>query len=93
MHAVSRLLQNLWQDDRGFIVSAEIVLVGTIGVLSMVVGLSTVARAITEELADMAEAFDSVNQGDDSDRGQGRRRDRNRFAINDRNDVSDIVAR
>lgn len=93
MHAIGELLKKIWRDENGFIVSAEIVLVGTIGVLSMVVGLSTVSRSITDEMADMADAFNSVNQGNDSGRGQGRRRDRNRFASNDRIDASDIVAR
>lgn len=93
MNTIKSLIQSLWQDEHGFIVSAEIILVGTIGVLSMVVGLSTVSRSITNELDDMADAFNSVNQGNDSGRGQGRRRDRNRFASNDRIDASDIVAR
>ena len=56
--AVARLLV----DESGFIVSAELILIGTIAVLSMVVGLSEVASAINQELEDVASAFGAVNQ-------------------------------
>jgi Flp pilus assembly pilin Flp len=56
------LARAFWKDEHGFIVSAELVLVGTIAVLSMVVGLSTVSRSINNELFDIANAFDAVNQ-------------------------------
>ena len=56
------LLTNLYRDDAGFIVSAELILVSTIAVLSMVVGLSEVASAVNQELEDVASAFGSINQ-------------------------------
>lgn len=59
--SVSLALQ-LWNDDAGFIVSAELVLVATLTVLSMVVGLSEVAHGINQELEDVASAFGRVNQ-------------------------------
>lgn len=74
MKIVKSLLSAFWKDERGFIVSAELVLIGTIAVLSMVVGLSAVSRAITNELIDMAQSFDSVNQNDGHDR-YGRQND------------------
>lgn len=52
----------LWNDDAGFIVSAELVLITTIAVLAMVVGLSEVAHAVNQELEDVASAFGSINQ-------------------------------
>jgi hypothetical protein len=52
----------LMQDECGFIVSAELVLIATVGVLSMIVGLSEVALNINNELEDVASAFGSVNQ-------------------------------
>ncbi|MEK6261358.1 MAG: branched-chain amino acid aminotransferase [Planctomycetota bacterium] len=52
----------LWNDEAGFIVSAELVLIATIAVLAMVVGLSEVANALNQELEDVASAFGSVNQ-------------------------------
>jgi hypothetical protein len=57
------LVRALWKDEKGFIVSAELVLVGTIAVLSMVVGLTSVSQAINNELFDIASAFNAVNQG------------------------------
>ena len=53
----------LVNDEAGFIVSAELVLVATIAVLSMVVGLSQVSNSINNELNDVANAFGSLNQG------------------------------
>lgn len=53
---------NLLNDDAGFIISAELILVSTIVVLGMVVGLSEVSNAINQELEDVASAFGSVNQ-------------------------------
>ena len=56
------LMTQLLNDDNGFIVSAELVLVTTIAVLSMVVGLSEVANNVTQELEDVGAAFGSINQ-------------------------------
>ena len=52
----------LINDEAGFIVSAELVLVATIGVLSLVVGLSEVAFNINQELEDVGSAFGGINQ-------------------------------
>lgn len=56
------LALKLWQDEAGFLVSAEMVLISTIVVLGMVVGLAEVSSAINQELEDVASAFGSVNQ-------------------------------
>lgn len=56
------LANRFWNDQRGFIVSAELVLVATIGVLAMVVGLSEVALNVNNELEDVGSAFASMNQ-------------------------------
>jgi len=58
MHLCSQLLN----DEAGFIASAELILIATIVVISMVVGLSEVSFAINSELNDVASAFGSVNQ-------------------------------
>ena len=59
-------MKNLWQrllkDETGVIVSSELALVGTVGVLGMVVGLESVATAVTQELTDLSSAFRSLNQ-------------------------------
>ena len=56
------LITNLYNDQAGFIVSAELVLISTISVLGLVVGLSELASAVNQELEDVASAFGSMNQ-------------------------------
>jgi len=56
------MLKKLWNDEAGLIVSAELALVLTIGVLAMVVGLSEVAVAVNTELNDISNAIGSLNQ-------------------------------
>ena len=56
------LLTNLKNDEAGFIVSAELVLVATIAVLGLIVGLSEVAWNVNEELEDVGAAFNCVDQ-------------------------------
>jgi hypothetical protein len=52
----------LLNDENGFIVSSELVLVATIAVLALVVGLSEVAVAVNTELNDLSNAFGALNQ-------------------------------
>jgi hypothetical protein len=59
---MSRLCTQFWNDEAGFIVSAELILISTIAVLSLVVGLTEVASGINQELEDVATAFGSINQ-------------------------------
>lgn len=59
MHA---LLNNLINDEAGFIVSAELVIVATVGVLAMIVGLSEVGFNVNSELEDIGSAIGSMNQ-------------------------------
>ena len=56
------LFTQLMNDEAGFIVSAELILVATISVLSMIVGLSEVAIGVNQELEDVGSAFGSINQ-------------------------------
>ncbi|MBB02935.1 MAG: branched-chain amino acid aminotransferase [Planctomyces sp.] len=59
---MTNLFSALINDEAGFIVSAELVLVATIGVLGMIVGLSEVAFNVNQELEDVGAAFGSINQ-------------------------------
>lgn len=59
---MKNLITQLKNDEAGFIVSAELVLVATIAVLSMVVGLAEVANNINNELEDVGSAFSAVDQ-------------------------------
>ena len=56
------MLKQLWNDEVGFVISAELVLVLTIGVLAMIVGLSEVAVAVNTELNDISNAIGALNQ-------------------------------
>jgi len=56
------MLKNLWNDESGVIISAELALVLTIAVLAMVVGLSEVAVAVNTELNDISNAIGALNQ-------------------------------
>jgi hypothetical protein len=56
------MLKSLLQDEAGFIISAELVLVSTIVVVGLVVGLSEVQHAVASELNDVADAVGSLNQ-------------------------------
>lgn len=57
-----QLTHALWNDEAGFIVSAELVLIATIGVLSMIVGLTEVAFGVNQELEDVGSAIGAINQ-------------------------------
>lgn len=58
MNALNQLLN----DEAGFIVSAELVLVSTIAVLGLIVGLSEVALNVNNELEDVGSAFNCIQQ-------------------------------
>ncbi|MCX7423981.1 MAG: hypothetical protein NT013_31245 [Planctomycetia bacterium] len=55
-------MRKLFNDQAGFVVSAELVLVLVIAVLGMVVGLTAVRDSISQELVDLSDAFGAVNQ-------------------------------
>lgn len=55
------LLNQLIRDQRGMILSSEVVLVGTILVLGSIVGLAAVSHAVTHELNDVANAYRANN--------------------------------
>lgn len=56
------MLKKLWNNEAGFIISAELTLVLTIAVIGIIVGLSHVALAVNEELSDIGQAIGSLNQ-------------------------------
>lgn len=57
-----RLLQSLWNDEAGLVLSAEAVTVGTVGVLGAVVGLSAASDAVDAELKEFSMAIRSLDQ-------------------------------
>ncbi len=71
------MLKTLWNDESGIIISAEIVLVGTILVLGMVVGLVELQCTVIGELSDLSSAVGNFDQsyqtsGFASSKGNGR---------------------
>jgi len=52
----------LLADESGFIISAELVLVGTLLVIGLVVGMVEIQNSLNAELNDVADAIGSLNQ-------------------------------
>lgn len=59
---MKNLLSRFWQDDAGFVISSELVLVATILVIGLIAGLTSVRDQVTQELGDVAGAISQVNQ-------------------------------
>jgi hypothetical protein len=57
-----KCFRKLWNDEAGFIVSAELVLVATIVVIGLVVGLTVLRNQVVQELVDVGQAIGSVSQ-------------------------------
>ena len=56
------MINEFWQDESGFVVSAELVLIATILILGLIVGLSSIQHAIVSELNDIGDATGNANQ-------------------------------
>lgn len=72
------VLRKLWTDESGTVMSAEMVMLGTVGVLATSAGVGVLSNAVNDEIAEMGMAvrsFDqsvsftgySLNQGGSSD--------------------------
>lgn len=56
------LAKNLWNDDAGFIISMELILIATIAVIGLITGLTAVRDAVVAELSDVAGSVQDLNQ-------------------------------
>ncbi len=56
------LIQQFWHDDRGAVLTAETVMVGSVAVLGSVVGLNAAASAVNDEMVEIASAIRSFDQ-------------------------------
>jgi hypothetical protein len=56
------MFNTFWNDEEGVILSAEIVLLGTILVLGMIVGLVEVQSAVVAEMSDLGDAIGNMDQ-------------------------------
>ncbi len=59
---MKNLAMNLFADDCGAVITAELVLVLTISVLALLVGLTEVSVALNTELNDISNAFGALVQ-------------------------------
>jgi Flp pilus assembly pilin Flp len=57
-----RLLHRLWKDQRGFVISTELVLIAVLLVIGLIAGLTTLRDQVVQELGDLAAAIGSINQ-------------------------------
>ena len=54
--------QKLWNDEAGFVVSIELILLASIAVIGLIAGMAAVRDAAVSELSDVAGAVQDVNQ-------------------------------
>lgn len=63
---MKRLLA-LWNDEDGFVLSSELVLIATVLVLGSLVGLVSLRNQIVGELSDMSQAIGSIGKREKPD--------------------------
>ena len=57
------MLKTLWQDEQGFIISIELIMIATIAVIGLLAGMTAIRDAVVSELSDVAGAVQDFNQG------------------------------
>ena len=57
-----KMIKRLWSDEAGFVVSSELILVGTVAVIGLLAGLAAVRDGVVSELSDVAGAVQDLNQ-------------------------------
>ena len=56
------LMKSFWSDERGFVVTAEVALLATMGVVGATVGIHSVAKSVDGELREVSRAFRKLDQ-------------------------------
>ncbi|GIX03947.1 MAG: hypothetical protein KatS3mg113_0953 [Planctomycetaceae bacterium] len=59
---MNTLLTRFVQDEAGFLISSEMILIACLVILGSIVGLATVRDQVTTELADLGDAVSQLNQ-------------------------------
>jgi len=59
---MKNLLKQLWNDDRGIVISSELIMVVVLVVIGTIVGLATFRDSLVQELGDTGAAVGQVNQ-------------------------------
>ena len=54
-------------DEEGFVITIELILIATIVGIGSIVGLTTLRNAINSELADVSDAIEALEWGDEDD--------------------------
>jgi len=54
--------RRFWNDESGFIISAELILIATLLVIGLIVGLTVLRNQVVQELVDVAQAIGSISQ-------------------------------
>ncbi len=59
---MKNLPTTLWNDQAGFIVSIELILIATIAIIGLITGMTAVRDAVVSEMSDVAGAVQDLNQ-------------------------------
>jgi len=59
---LKNVLNKLWQCERGFVVSNELVLIATIVVVGLIVGMATIRDQVVQEFGDTSVGIGALNQ-------------------------------
>jgi Flp pilus assembly pilin Flp len=84
-------LQRLAQDDDGFVVTIELILITTILVIGLIAGLAAVRDAVVSELSDVASSVQELNQSYRYSPATGRAGRAVGSEFSDRGDSSDAL--
>ncbi len=59
---ISEWSRNFWSDETGFVVSAELALIASLGLVGATVGIESLSKSVNAELTDVAFAIRSLDQ-------------------------------
>lgn len=57
-----KVLFGVWEDEGGFVVSVELILIATIMLIGLLAGMTSIRDAVLSELSDVAGAVQDMNQ-------------------------------
>jgi len=86
------MIKQLWNDEVGAILSAEVVLIATILVIGVIVGLASLRDAVVTELADVGGAIAAMDQSYSVGGASGHHASTNGSHFRDRTDSCDDSA-
>jgi Flp pilus assembly pilin Flp len=58
-----QLFLKLWNDDDGFVIALEYILIATIIILGLIAGLASIRDAVNSELSELGNSFMALSQG------------------------------